>query len=100
MDSNRPSRGTGAQSRLRDAAVLLPLLGLFAWMPPIIGLFASAGRVFGIPLIVVWLFGIWLLLIGFALWFSRLLRPIDDVDPQPEAESPERPDPDALPGAH
>lgn len=58
---------------MRDAAAVLPLLGLFAWMPPTIGLFAGWGHVLGVPLIVAWLFGVWLALIAAAFWFSRRL---------------------------
>lgn len=76
---SRPAPSLPAQSpRIRDAAVVLPLLGLFAWMPPVIGLFIASGRVFGVPLIVAWLFGIWLALIFAAMWFSRRLDPGDD----------------------
>ncbi|MCO5100510.1 MAG: hypothetical protein M9885_06390 [Burkholderiaceae bacterium] len=58
--------------------MLLPLLGLFAWMPPVIGLFSSGGQVFGVPAIVAWLFGTWLALIAAALALSRRLEPRDE----------------------
>lgn len=83
MKRDTPPRSASASpastrsARLRDAAIVLPLLGLFAWMPPVIGLFAGSGRVFGIPLIVAWLFGVWLALIVVALWFSHRLFPDD-----------------------
>lgn len=79
MKRDTPARPapTGSASsrstRLRDAAVVLPLLGLFAWMPPVIGLFAASRQVLGVPLIVAWLFGVWLALIVVAFWFSRRL---------------------------
>ncbi|MDT3677390.1 MAG: hypothetical protein ROZ64_00955 [Burkholderiaceae bacterium] len=80
MKSSRPARPAPLQSpRARDAAAVLPLLGLFAWMPPVIGLFGGSARVFGIPLIVAWLFGVWLALIALALWFSRRLDSVDDA---------------------
>lgn len=80
MKHSRTARPGLAQSpRLRDAAVVLPLLGLFAWMPPVIGLFTASGRVLGIPLIVAWLFGVWLALIVAALWFARRLDPGDEL---------------------
>ncbi|MCD6674108.1 MAG: hypothetical protein LT106_14800 [Burkholderiaceae bacterium] len=74
----RPPRNPPSR-RLRDVAVLLPLLGLFAWMPPIIGLFAGGGHVFGVPAIVAWLFGIWIVLIASTLVLSRRLG-TDDED--------------------
>jgi hypothetical protein len=88
---------TAHSSRLRDAAVVVPLLGLFAWMPPMIGLFAGSGRLFGIPLIVVWLFGNWLALIAAAMWFSRRLDPDGDGAHHVEEAPPlERSDPAAV----
>lgn len=63
--------------RARDAAVLLPVLGLFLLMPPVIGLFALPLRVAGVPLIVLYLFGVWFtLVLGAALmaWVLRARR--------------------------
>ncbi|ODV10517.1 MAG: hypothetical protein ABT20_07960 [Rubrivivax sp. SCN 70-15] len=63
--------------RTRDAAVLLPALGLFLLMPPVIGLFALPLRVAGVPLIVLYLFGVWFaLVLGAALlaWVLRARR--------------------------
>ncbi len=99
MKRSRTARPALAQSpRLRDAAVVLPLLGLFAWMPPVIGLFTASGRVFGIPLIVAWLFGVWLALIAVALWFARRLDPVDELPPTDEAEALEHTGQAGLPG--
>ncbi|MBW7925062.1 MAG: hypothetical protein H3C59_10000 [Burkholderiaceae bacterium] len=75
--SSRPKRRPPPR-RLRDVAVLLPLLGLFAWMPPIIGLFAGRGHFFGVPAIVAWLFGVWIALIASALALSRRLDSGDE----------------------
>lgn len=83
--SARPA-STGA-ARLRDAAVVLPLLGLFAWMPPVIGLFAGWGHVLGVPLIVAWLFGVWLTLIAAAAWLSRRLDSDDALERDGAAEA-------------
>lgn len=66
-------------ARARDAAAVLPALGLFLLMPPVITLFASAVHVAGVPLIVVYLFGVWLsLIVCAALLARRLGQP--DVD--------------------
>ncbi len=84
----RPAPASPASTRparLRDAAVVLPLLGLFAWMPPLIGLFTVPLHVFGVPLIVVWLFGVWLALIVLAFWLSRRLAADDMAEPDGDA---------------
>ncbi len=57
--------------RLRDAAVVLPLVGLFLLMPPTITLFADRYQVAGVPLIVAYLFGVWIALIGCAALLAR-----------------------------
>jgi hypothetical protein len=64
---------TTQPSRARDAAALLPLLGLFLLMPPVITLFAGEADIAGIPLIVVYVFGIWLALVACAALLSRRL---------------------------
>lgn len=60
--------------RARDAAVLLPVLGLFLLMPPVIGLFALPLRVAGVPLIVLYLFGVWFALLLGAAWLAWVHR--------------------------
>lgn len=67
--------------RLRDASVLLPLIGVFLWMPPLISLFAVDRHLFGVPLVVVYLFGVWITLISCALWISRHLADRDGTGP-------------------
>jgi hypothetical protein len=65
----------GIPGRLRDAAVLLPVLGAVLFMPPVITLFAAAGAgLAGVPLIVVYVFGTWLGLIVAAALLSRRLE--------------------------
>lgn len=60
--------------KLRDAALILPLLGAFLLLPPLTDLFVAPMRIAGIPLIVLYLFGVWLGLILVALWLARRLR--------------------------
>jgi putative effector of murein hydrolase LrgA (UPF0299 family) len=61
--------------RVRDAAVLLPLLGLVLFVPPVITLFAKAQwGVAGVPLIVVYVFTTWIALIGAAAALARKLE--------------------------
>jgi len=70
-----------ASTRLRDAATLLPIVGLLLLMPPVITLFAVEADVAGVPLIVVYLFGVWLALIACGAWLARrLARPPEDAD--------------------
>lgn len=59
--------------RIRNAAVLLPILGIVLVMPPAITLFVANLPVAGIPLIVVYVFGVWLALIAAAAFLSRRL---------------------------
>ncbi|MCW5639790.1 MAG: hypothetical protein KIT28_12590 [Rubrivivax sp.] len=79
-------------ARLRDAAALLPAIGVFLLMPPAINLFTGTRLVAGVPLIVAYLFGVWLALIACAALLARRLEP-----PPAAAEPAEAPAPD-LPG--
>ena len=65
--------GRGATPRLRNAAVLVPLLGLLLLLPPLIAPFTVPARMFGIPLVVLYLFGLWAALIATACWLARRL---------------------------
>ncbi|QJR14364.1 hypothetical protein [Usitatibacter palustris] len=59
--------------RIRDAAALLPLLGLALLMPPLITLFAVHREISGVPLIVVYVFSTWVGLIVAAALLARRL---------------------------
>lgn len=80
--------------RLRDAAVVLPLVGLFLLMPPVITLFVRPANVAGVPLIVAYLFGVWLALIGCAALLGRRIAP----DAAPDSGRSAAPNPGADPG--
>lgn len=58
-----------------DAAVVLPLFGVFLLMPPIITLFASGLEIHGVPLIVVYVFSVWIALIVCAALLAKRLDP-------------------------
>lgn len=58
-----------------DAAVALPLFGLFLLMPPIITLFAAGIDIEGIPLIAIYVFSVWAALIICAARLARRLDP-------------------------
>ncbi len=60
--------------RAQSLAVLVPVFGLFLFLPPFITLFTGPARPFGIPLIVVYLFGVWAGLIVAAALLARRLQ--------------------------
>lgn len=70
----------GRSTRVREAAVLLPIFGLLLLMPPVIALFVVPVYFTGIPLIVLYLFGVWLALIGCAAWLGRKLLPPEPAE--------------------
>jgi hypothetical protein len=72
-------------SKTPDAAVVLPLFGLFLLMPPIITLFATQIDIGGVPLIVVYVFGVWAALI---LCAALLARRLDPLPPAPATATP------------
>ncbi|HTN67393.1 MAG TPA: hypothetical protein VL051_14555, partial [Burkholderiaceae bacterium] len=79
--------------RASDAAVVLPLLGLFLLMPPIITLFASQLDLGGIPLIAIYVFGVWAALIVCAALLAQRLdpgqaAPIPGTAPVADSEQP------------
>ncbi len=77
-----------APARLRDAAVLLPAIGTFLFLPPAITLFSGGGTLAGVPLIVIYLFGVWLALIAGAAFLARRLAetapPVAETPPADE----------------
>jgi hypothetical protein len=79
---NRPLHS----SKAPDAAVVLPLFGVFLLMPPIITLFAVGIDIAGMPLIVIYVFGVWAALIACA---ALLARRLDPLQPEPPAAPPE-----------
>lgn len=63
-----------AAAKTRDAALVLPLLGLGLFTPPVIALFGAGPGLFGAPAVVVYLFAVWAGLIIAARGLSRRLR--------------------------
>lgn len=82
-------------ARLRDAAVLLPGIGLLLLMPPFIGLVSPQRTLIGVPLPVLYLFGVWAALIVGAAMLARRLEPPDRRPPEAGTAPPA---PDAPPG--
>jgi hypothetical protein len=72
-------------SKAPDAAVVLPVFGMFLLLPPVISLFAAPVAIWGIPLIVLYVFGAWAGLIGCAALLARRL----DSPPSPQTAEPE-----------
>ena len=60
--------------RAREAARLLPLIGLFLLLPPVIALFAAPIDVGGVPLLVLYFFAVWLGLVVAAALLGRSLE--------------------------
>ncbi|MEQ9327074.1 MAG: hypothetical protein RJQ21_07250 [Rhodospirillales bacterium] len=46
--------------RIRDLALLAPLISLLLFMPPYIAIFDQPVFVFGIPLLLVFIFAVWI----------------------------------------
>jgi len=62
----------------RDAALLLPLLGVFLFASPIAMVADQGGMLFGIPTLFLYYFAAWVLLIIFSFRLARRLR--DEAD--------------------
>ena len=77
--------------RVQNAAVLVPLAGLFLLMPPFISLFAAPLMGFGIPLIVLYMFGVWAALILLTWLLTRRLAAADDPEAEVEVDAPPPP---------
>lgn len=69
--------------KVRDRALILPLVGLVILTPPVAGIFQLDLRIAGIPFTVLYLFAVWGLLIAGAAVLSQQLR--DDERPDREA---------------
>lgn len=61
------------ETREKEFALVLPLIGLALFSPPLIGLFARDIFIFGAPMIVAYIFFVWIALICAARWISRRL---------------------------
>ncbi len=59
--------------KIRDAALILPLLGAFLLASPFITVFATDGMLFGLPVPFVYIFGVWILLVIAARRMARRL---------------------------
>ena len=64
--------------KIRDRALILPLVGLILLMPPVAGGFHLEIMIAGLPFTGVYLFVVWAMLIAGAAALSRRLRDGDD----------------------
>lgn len=83
------AKGVYRRRRLRDAARLLPILGVFLLLLPLLW-GAADGK--GADRTVVYVFGIWGLLIAFAAYLApSLARPENDEPPLVRPDPPDGP---------
>ncbi len=74
-DPQKPDLAQRAYRRkkIKDAALVLPVLGAFLLASPIIKIFSTDGYIFGLPLPYVYIFGVWVFLVIAARRMARLL---------------------------
>jgi hypothetical protein len=70
------ARDALARRKRRDAAAILPMVGLVAFASPLLDLFAGGGSLLGLPVGVLYIFGTWFALIVVTARLSRRL--LDD----------------------
>jgi putative effector of murein hydrolase LrgA (UPF0299 family) len=91
--SPRPAAGADdsafAAAKARDAALVLPIIGLLLFTPPLIGIVVTDLTILGAPLIVTYLFLSWAFLIVCAGLLSRsLIRAARQEDARTAEPSP------------
>jgi hypothetical protein len=62
------------RQKIRDRALVLPLVGLVMLVPPFASIFQIDARIVGVPFAVLYLFGVWALLIVGGCILARELR--------------------------
>ena len=89
MTQNADKHSGGSRRRKwQEAALIVPLLGLFLLTPPFISIFSIKVSIFGIPLIVLYIFVVWISLILTTRFLAaRLGR--DDAE-RADRDAPER----------
>ena len=70
VQSDQPLR----DSKVRDRALVLPLVGALLLISPLAGIFLLEAKPAGIPFTLIYLFTVWALLIAAAATLSRRLR--------------------------
>lgn len=69
-------RASYRQRRLRDAGLLVPVLGILLWLIPL--LWDEGDPEKGKSTAMLYIFGVWVLLILLTALIARLVRPSDD----------------------
>jgi hypothetical protein len=72
-DSLNQHDGGGQRRKWQEAALIVPLFGLFLLIPPFISAFTVSVSLFGIPLIVLYIFLVWISLILTTRYLSAKL---------------------------
>lgn len=82
MTETNADLATGALRRrkLRDAALILPMLGIFLFLTPIPRIFISDTDAPSIPGVFAYIYGTWVLLILASAWISRKLTQSETDD--------------------
>jgi len=71
--------------KLRDAALVLPLLGIFLFLTPIPAIFKDPAQTPGIPPIFLYIYGVWLFLIVLSALISSKINARDTSEPPGDA---------------
>jgi len=66
--------------KLRDAAMILPFLGIFLFLTPIPAIFKDPAPSIGIPAIFAYIYGVWLILIVASALISMRTNRGDKID--------------------
>jgi uncharacterized protein (DUF58 family) len=81
---NAPDRSL-RHRRLRDRAMILPLIGVFLLLPPVAQIFEIHASIAGLPLVLVYIFAVWAgLIVGTAV-LARSLRNAEPGQPPEDA---------------
>ena len=73
FESHEPDRPL-SNSKTRERAFILPLVGLLLLTPPLAGIFQLDLRLMGIPFTAIYLFAVWSILIAGAAILARHLQ--------------------------
>ena len=77
---DRPPRSDAPRRKVRDAAAVLPIVGILLLLTPLVSLFTRFGTGSGQPVPFFYIFGIWAVLIVLAFQLSRYLAKADKDD--------------------
>ena len=77
----KPTPRSRPGQKVRDSAVLLPVVGLLLLVTPLLSLFTGGRLLSGVPLAFLYIFGVWAgLIAGGALLARHLERSRQDAD--------------------